>query len=294
MATKSLYDIHTNLIESRILLQRALVTCNDGGGNDNNRSNNKNNNDVDGNIEKGLDDLLDKLIDARKMLCQHTLKQQDDSDEDSDDDNSENHKEEEEDDQFERDYNKLQKQWKEVLNRHYDNINITKKYKHDNKRNDSNQGTKFFQTVDLSFWSQVENTVQHNMLLDAQNENDNDNDNNNNNYENPITFDDSKIYQHMLQEYITLSTERDVTNASSMAEHRLRLASKKTNKDKNNVDRRASKGRKIRYVVHEKLKNFTFPLQREVNSKKNHVIMDEDVLFKSMMGGVMSKGSSQR
>mmetsp|Transcript_8038 Transcript_8038/g.12116 ORF Transcript_8038/g.12116 Transcript_8038/m.12116 type:complete len:137 (-) Transcript_8038:31-441(-) len=136
------------------------------------------------------------------------------------------------------------------------------------------------------------------MMLDAQNvsnSSDNNDSNNNSNGKSSTIFDDSKIYQHMLQEYITLSTERTASNASSMAEHRLRLASK-TNKDKNksNVDRRASKGRKIRYVVHEKLKNFTFPLQREASNQKNHIIMDEDVLFKSMMGGVISKISSQR
>ena len=100
----------------------------------------------------------------------------------------------------------------------------------------------------------------------------------------------------MLQEYITLSTERTESNAKSLAEHRLKLASStnKNKKDKKDVDRRASKGRKIRYVVHEKLKNFTFPLQREVNSKNNHVIMEDDVLFKSMMGGVLKSEKKSR
>lgn len=32
------------------------------------------------------------------------------------------------------------------------------------------------------------------------------------------------------------------------------------------VDRRASKGRKIRYVVHPKLQNFMFPVQRVANA----------------------------
>ena len=34
------------------------------------------------------------------------------------------------------------------------------------------------------------------------------------------------------------------------------------NKTRKDVDRRASKGRRIRYVVHEKLKHFTFPISR--------------------------------
>ena len=46
------------------------------------------------------------------------------------------------------------------------------------------------------------------------------------------------------------------------------------------VDRRASKGRKIRYTVHPKLVNFTFPLSRP------EPIISDDVWFKSLFGGV--------
>ena len=178
-------------------------------------------------------------------------------------------------------------------------MNITKRY---NKK-DSN--SKFFQVIDQSFWTQVENTVQHSTLLeqhsqiklkDEEDDSIDSNDGSKSKSEPSLVFDDTKIYQHMLQEYITLSTERTESNATSLAEHRLKLASStsKNKKDKNDVDRRASKGRKIRYVVHEKLKNFTFPLQREVNSKNNHVIMEDDVLFKSMMGGVLTNQKKSR
>jgi protein AATF/BFR2 len=37
-------------------------------------------------------------------------------------------------------------------------------------------------------------------------------------------------------------------------------ALRKYRRKKINVDRKASKGRKIRYTVHEKLQNFTFPV----------------------------------
>lgn len=250
LATKSLYNIHTNLIECRILLQRALTGCNDDicldGNNESTRT------------SEGLEKLLSRLLNARDILCKQVLKKGSNANDDNDVE----------------DYEKLQQQWKTTLNRQHDNLNITKRF---NSKQDSH--SKFFQVVDQSFWTQIENTVQHNKILDQQVQINEDSD------RTKISFDDSKIYQHMLQEYITLSTERSSNNATSIAEHRLKLASTNKKKNKDDVDRRASKGRKIRYVVHEKLQNFTFPLQREV-SGKNHVIMDEDVLFKSMMGGV--------
>ncbi len=50
--------------------------------------------------------------------------------------------------------------------------------------------------------------------------------------------------------------------------------------NKANVDRRASKGRKIRYTVHPKLVNFTFPVARP------EPMIKEDIWFKSLFGGV--------
>jgi len=49
------------------------------------------------------------------------------------------------------------------------------------------------------------------------------------------------------------------------------------------VDRRASKGRKIRYAVNPKLVNFTFPVSRP------EPMIEEDVWFKSLFGGVGNK-----
>ncbi len=261
LATKSLYNIHTNLIECRILLQRALTCYDDENVNDATRTN------------KGLERLLNQLVNSRDILCKQVLQKQT-SPTDDEDDTSSNH-----DDDA---YNKLKNQWKTILNRQHDNLNITKRF---NNKKDSN--SKFFQVVDQSFWTQIDNTVQHNKILDQHDQIQN-NDNGDGTSKPKVSFDDSKIYQHMLQEYITLSTERTTNNATSIAEHRLKLASENKKKNKDDVDRRASKGRKIRYVVHEKLQNFTFPLQREVVGRNNHVIMDEDVLFKSMMGGVSS------
>lgn len=293
LATKSQYNIQTNLIECRILLQRALTCFNEDssvGSSVNLNDGGESNDDMI--VAEKLDTLLERLVDARDTLCQHTLQIQKEAENDessSDEHANDNNDDDHDNNRFQKDYNYLKSYWKTVLNRHHDNMNITKRY---NKK-DSN--SKFFQVVDQSFWSQVTNTVEHNMLLEQHTQINPPNDDVHgaklNAANQPsLHFDDAKIYQNMLQEYITLSSERTANNATSLAEHRLKLASSgnQNKKHKNDVDRRASKGRKIRYVVHEKLRNFTFPIQRELNSQMNHAIMDEDVLFKSMMGGVVN------
>ncbi|XP_052892917.1 protein Aatf [Anopheles moucheti] len=71
-------------------------------------------------------------------------------------------------------------------------------------------------------------------------------------------FDDSDFYHQMLRElieYKTSTTDSPQEIAKKMAElQRLRNKMKKT------VDTKASKGRKIRYVVHNKLVNFMAPV----------------------------------
>jgi protein AATF/BFR2 len=56
-------------------------------------------------------------------------------------------------------------------------------------------------------------------------------------------------------------------------------ALRKYRRKKNNVDRKASKGRKIRYTVHDKLQNFMFPIPT-VNPSS--VTIDSDRLFASL------------
>jgi hypothetical protein len=55
------------------------------------------------------------------------------------------------------------------------------------------------------------------------------------------------------------------------------------------VDRKASKGRKVRYNVHDKLQNFMFPQQRYVSSSGSRgggdsqlSTIDADRLFQSL------------
>jgi hypothetical protein len=241
-AAKSQVDIQVSLMESRILLQRALSAPLQ--------------NFEGSKVNSALKSLLSELTNARRKLCSASVGGNS-SDSGSEDENVE-------EDRLEIEYSKLKEDWKTTLNKHHSNVHLQ-----------AQQNKNKFQVVDQSFWTQVENNVKHSAILEHSADDDDQ-------QKTGIGFDDSKLYQHMLQEYIQLSTERGKEGAASAAADRLKRSLKKKS-TKKDVDRRASKGRKIRYVVHEKLMNFTFPVQREVS------IMDEDVLFKSMLGGVVQR-----
>jgi len=70
-------------------------------------------------------------------------------------------------------------------------------------------------------------------------------------------FDDSDFYQELLKELIEMEVSDDPHQGLALT--RAWLKSKQRPKQHKDVDRRASKGRKIRYVVHEKLVNFMTP-----------------------------------
>jgi hypothetical protein len=251
-AAKSQVDIQTKLFECRILMQRALSSLSD----ISDRQEEHGHGDKSMSIEKCLDRLLSQLIDARGALHASTL---------DTNDGSPSIKEQ---DRIENEYSQLRTEWKATLNRHHANIYL---------QNQQNKNK--FQVVDQSFWAQIESNVEHSAMLDqvhAKKDEGN---------KGLMGFDDTKLYQHMLQEYILLSAQGGKDGAATAAIERLNRSMKKNTRT--DVDRRASKGRKIRYVVHEKLQNFTFPMSRPSGG-----VMDDDVLFKSMFGGVAGKRKS--
>uniref|UniRef100_A0A453KB41 Apoptosis-antagonizing transcription factor C-terminal domain-containing protein n=1 Tax=Aegilops tauschii subsp. strangulata TaxID=200361 RepID=A0A453KB41_AEGTS len=73
----------------------------------------------------------------------------------------------------------------------------------------------------------------------------------------PELIDDSEFYHQLLKEFL----ESCDTGASESAFYALR---KKQHKKRKLVDRRASKSRKIRYSVHEKIANFMAPVPMTV------------------------------
>ncbi len=70
-------------------------------------------------------------------------------------------------------------------------------------------------------------------------------------------YDDRIFYSMLLKSFITSTTDG---NTSSMRAADLEALRKYKRNKSSNVDRKASKGRKLRYVVHDKLTNFMFPI----------------------------------
>ena len=70
-------------------------------------------------------------------------------------------------------------------------------------------------------------------------------------------YDDRIFYSMLLKSFITSTADG---NISSMRAADLEALRKYKRSKGSNVDRKASKGRKLRYVVHDKLTNFMFPI----------------------------------
>ena len=185
-------------------------------------------------------------------------------------------------------YATLQSHWQTILNKHHTNLAL---------QSGLSMATSKFQskTVDVSFWDQVKSTLEHDEFKRGRGTE-----------ANPLIFDDSKLYQQMLKDFIsssgvTASTTKKggVDPAHDAAERLKRAMRKKSGGDvdlnvlldpeadgklvssvkKTTVDRKASKGRKIRYVAHPKMVNFMFPVARK------EPMISNDVWFKSMFGG---------
>eukprot|EP00245_Coleochaete_scutata_P008643 TRINITY_DN2680_c0_g1_i1.p2 TRINITY_DN2680_c0_g1~~TRINITY_DN2680_c0_g1_i1.p2 ORF type:complete len:134 (-),score=34.55 TRINITY_DN2680_c0_g1_i1:269-640(-) len=72
----------------------------------------------------------------------------------------------------------------------------------------------------------------------------------------PETFDDTEFYQQLLREFLDAADPNALGGMNALRKLR--------NKKRKVVDRRASKGRKIRYTVHPQLVNFMAPVPREL------------------------------
>ncbi|CAJ2505187.1 Uu.00g125810.m01.CDS01 [Anthostomella pinea] len=78
--------------------------------------------------------------------------------------------------------------------------------------------------------------------------------------EDPEIFDDADFYQLLLKELVDQRTSE--TSGAGMQAATIRYAAVKEAKAKRHVDTKASKGRKMRFTVHEKLQNFMAPEDR--------------------------------
>lgn len=149
-------------------------------------------------------------------------------------------------------YDSCRHDWQEVLNRRHKEVRLHAGLLTAKKSQ--------FRTLDATFWQQVEQTTQHEELQDnrrrqakrQRQEDDMDegvpDDGNDKDADNPFEFDDTKVYQHMLKDFLAFSgTTASTGDAALASRQRLEKIQDKKNKTKPTVDRKASKGRKIRY-----------------------------------------------
>ncbi|KAH8666797.1 apoptosis-antagonizing transcription factor [Xylariales sp. PMI_506] len=98
--------------------------------------------------------------------------------------------------------------------------------------------------------------------------------------EDPDIYDDADFYQLLLKELVDQRTA-DTSSAGGQAAT-IRYAAVKEAKNKKHVDTKASKGRKMRFNVHEKLQNFMAPEDRR--GWEQHAI---DRFFSTLFGQKM-------
>ncbi|PRW61539.1 AATF isoform X1 [Chlorella sorokiniana] len=91
----------------------------------------------------------------------------------------------------------------------------------------------------------------------------------------PETYDDSEFYQTLLREFLEGSADAGGANWHTGPKHRKA------------VDRRASKGRKLRYHVHSKLVNFMTPVELEAPQFAAQ-------LFSNLFGGAGNRAAKHR
>ncbi|CAI9786040.1 unnamed protein product [Fraxinus pennsylvanica] len=94
----------------------------------------------------------------------------------------------------------------------------------------------------------------------------------------PVLLDDSEFYQQLLKEFLeTINPASSETTLYAMK----RLQSKK----RKIVDRRASKSRKLRYHIHEKIVNFVAPRSMKLPP-------DASMIFQNLFGLRTQKSAS--
>lgn len=246
-AAQAQTQIYNRLVECRILIQRALTAVNE------EPEPKKAKKGGEDDAIKACNDLLSRLLKARHQLVHPT------HDDKEEVDYKGELKKDSLSETLEAEYKECREEWKLVLNRRQHSVQLH-----------TGSGKKFGKSLlDSSFWEQVESTIQHEQLRKSANRDDG-----------VETFQDAKVYQHMLKEYVTANDES--ASAVDAAAARLHDKSSKLSSSKRNVDRRASKGRKLRYTPLAKLANFCFPVPRTSGSSA----LDEDEWFASLFGGV--------
>ncbi len=281
-AVQAQTNIYSKLMECRILWQRSLTQLSPPDA----PTTATNEAFTDAALHQ-CDDILIKLLEARRLLSQPSRPHKANDDDDDDDDDPMDVDEVDYgalikespvafQERLQKEYEEHRGQWKEVLNRRHYHVQL---------HSGAIQHKKF-NMIDTSFWHLVQSTLQHLQMR---------HNNHNNNSDGTATpsllhhsgyqpFDDSKIYQQMLKDFVETASNTTDPNDAAGIRKRHKTSS---NKNKAMVDRKASKGRKIRYTTMTKLTNFTFPIQRRHTSSTTTttLMFDEDAWYRSLFGG---------
>jgi Apoptosis-antagonizing transcription factor, C-terminal len=144
--------------------------------------------------------------------------------------------------------------WKEVLDRRHKDVRL----------HAGAVTSKQFRSLDASFFDQVEAAVEHEKTRFITHHHKDDEE---------VVVDDNRLYQQILKDFVgSLSSQSSTANGLP-----LRAISTK----KADVDRKASKGRKVRYAEIPKLVHFTFPLSRPETD------LETNAWFRSLFGGAV-------
>ncbi|EMD00128.1 hypothetical protein BAUCODRAFT_365746 [Baudoinia panamericana UAMH 10762] len=103
--------------------------------------------------------------------------------------------------------------------------------------------------------------------------------------EDPAIYDDADFYGLMLKELLEQKSADSITASNIDLSFQMRREAKA----KRNVDVKASKGRKLRYTVHEKLQNFMAPEDRRTWGQRQ-----ADELFGSLFGQRVTLADDER
>ena len=280
------------LIQCRILLQRAvgeISEAGNGGSSVGEEDSSGKDNDTTA-VMKSADRLLIRLLEARSKLANDDDDGDDkinyggvvkSSESGSDSDASPtslNHI-------LSSEYGGCRSEWKDTFNRRHHDLHAGLTAK---------AASKFRVIFDQSFWNQVESAVSHERLMQSAESSAPDGKLLAMDGSKAYQYDDSKIYQHMLRDFVALGASAGGRSASAglaadaAAERLRRAAQKKKGQSAKDIDRKASKGRKIRFSANPKLENFTFPVSRPVPT------MGEDDWFRSLFGGAGTRKTTAK
>lgn len=196
------------------------------------------------------DNVLKKLLRARSSLSRQQKANDDDDEEDMVLDRSSI------EDRLTTEYSVHRETWKEVLDRRHKDARL-------------HAGTtQKFRVLDASFFEQVESIVQHEEMKQRQSK------------DAIASFDDAKVYQQLLKDFLSQQSSTSGSSSSQLLAHSSKKAKKKV------VDRKASKGRKIRYTEIPKLVHFTFPIARPETD------LDTNTWLRSLFGGAIHRATT--